>query len=273
MREFDFLAQETVRLTENLDDTEFEREFFLENPLFEDIKDDEIETAKFYPDTVGVVYNILWAGNTVSLRGVATEDIRETFEQLETGDNVLLKRFKITEEQIETLFFFECEYIEQAQVLVDQLFFKRYPMEEEMVCNISDPGFSWWYLRTENGFRVNFKSHKTESSAHRIKLGPIGDVVVSSVRFQKIVDHIRDYLPIKDVKISEKSFVLESDEVIHPIIEEFKNILENGLVEEDSAIICELPLTEKLFLFELATIRRFWINLEEITGTGQKVLN
>ena len=75
------------------------------------------------------------------------------------------------------------------------------------------------------------------------------------------------------MKISEKSFVLESREVVHPIIEEFKKILELGEIDEDSAIMCELPLTEKLFLFELAAIRRFWINLEEITATNQKVLN
>ena len=275
MREFDFLAQETVRLTENLDDIEFEREFFLENPLFEEISNTDNEIT--YPETPGVVYNILWAGNTVSLRGVPTDNIRGVFDHLQTGDRVLLKKIKIDENQIDTLFFFECDHLEQAEVLVDQLFLKRYPMEEELVCNISDPGFSWWYLRTDCGFRVNFKSHKTENGSHRLKLGPIGDVMVASVRLAKIIEHIKEFMPIQEVKISEKSFVLESSEVIHPIIEEFKAIFESGLIEEDSAMLCELPMTEKLFLLELAAIRRFWLNLEKtvspVTQAKEKILN
>lgn len=264
IREFDFLTQETVRLTECLDEENFQREFFLENPLFEEIE--TIEQIN-YPNNPGVVFNILWAGNTVSLRGVPTDDISAVFDRLEAGDLSLLRRFKVSESQIETLFFFECEYKELAEILVDQLFSKRYPMEEEMVCNISDPGFSWWFINNPNGFRINFKSHKLEQAQKRMKLGPIGDIVVASIRFKKIIEHIKEFLPIQNVSINEKSFVLESYEASNPIIDDLKNLFENGEVDIDSALMCELASTEKLFLIELATIRRFWIYLEEVTSS------
>ncbi len=276
MSEFDFLTQETVRLTENLDDTEFEREFFLSNTdqVSSNIEanSNESEEVFEYPETTGLIFNILWAGNTVSVRGIPVHNIAEGFDRLQVGDTELMRKLRINEDQLDTLFYFECDYFEQAQMIAEQLFLKRFPVEEDLICNISDPGFSWWYIKSESGFRVNFKNHKLKEDGDRIKLGPIGDVVVAAKRLDRIIRHIEEFLPVEKVVINDKYFSLDTTDYSHPIIKELIELFEDGKLSEDAVLLCELGFTEKLYLLELAAIRRFWIGLEEIIDrTKEKI--
>ncbi len=292
MSEFDFLTQETVRLTENLDDCEFEREFFLssvdqniENQNFLDqnssSEDNDLIEAEqtlyipeeiSYPESTGLIFNILWAGTTVSIRGIPVHNIAEGFDRLADGDSDYLKKLRITTEQLDTLFYFECDYFEQAQMIGEQLFLKRFPIEEDLVCNISDPGFSWWYIKSDKGFRVNFKNHKLRQDGDRIKLGPIGDVVIAAKRLGRIISHVEEFLPVEEVTINDKYFSLDTTDYSHPIIKEMIELFELGYLSEDAALLCELPLTERLYLLELAAIRRFWIALESIINKTKESL-
>jgi hypothetical protein len=279
--EFDFLAQETARLTETLSDSEFEREFFLtpsENiePKIEEGPDhveEQEELLVDYPNAPGIVYNVCKSGNTFSLRGVVTDSIEDSFDSITMGEKSLLRSLKIEEDQLDAILFEEFPSMDQAEIVYDQLFNKRFPLEEDLLCNISDPGFSWWYGRTEDGFRINFKSHKLSGAGERLKLGPIGDVVVACLRFNRLKEHFKYHIPISEIVISEKQFILKSTDETHPILQELMNLFEEGEVSEDSALLCELDLTEKLFLQELAAVRKFWLKIERKVTENTKLLN
>lgn len=279
--EFDFLTQETVRLSElfarGLDIHNFENlesiEKFSEecdsDSLFE-LNSNLIEAS--LPNSSGILYNIFKSGNTFSIRGFAVHNISDAFESLSLEDSQMMKVLKINANEIPNVKFFEVECYERAEVIVDQVFNKRFPMEEDVLCNISDPGFSWWYGRFEDGFRVNFRSHKFICQGPRIKLGPIGDVVVAGVRFEKLKNHFKYHLPISEVVINEKQFILKSSDGKHPILYELMNLFENGVISPESALLCELDMTLKYYLLELADVRRFWIAIEQEINTGNKSL-
>lgn len=280
--EFDFLAQETARLAETMSDSEFEREFFL-NPTEQsqsEIEDDvnEVEETSEaqlvdYPNAPGLVYNICRSGNTFSLRGLTTTSIEDSFDSLTMGDKSILRSLKLSEDELDDVRFEEFESVEQAEIVYDQLFNKRFPLEEDILCNIGDPGFSWWYGKSEDGFRINFKSHKLTGSGERLRLGPIGDVVVACLRLNRLKDHFKFHIPISEIVISEKQFVLKSSDTTHPILKELMDLFEKGEIEEESALLCELGLTEKLYLRELAAVRRFWLKIERKLSENYQIIN
>lgn len=279
--EFDFLAQETARLTETLSDSEFEREFFLtpseniedEIEEIEEVAEAVEEVLVDYPNAPGIVYNICKSGNTFSLRGVVTDSIEDSFDSLTMGEKSLLRSLKIDEDDLDAILFEEFSSMDQAEIVYDQLFNKRYPLEEDLLCNISDPGFSWWYGRTEDGFRINFKSHKLTGAGERLKLGPIGDVVVACLRLNRLKEHFKYHIPISEIVISEKQFILKSSDTTHPILKELMLLFEKGEVSEESALLCELGLTDVLYLKELAAVRKFWLKIETKLSEGQSLLN
>jgi len=281
--EFDFLAQETARLVETMTDSEFEREFFLDSSVgeemapamseTEDILESSEEELIDYPNAPGIVYNICKSGNTFSLRGVVTDSIEDSFDSLTMGEKSLLRSLKIDEDELDAILFEEFESTEHAEIVYDQIFNKRHPLEEDLLCNISDPGFSWWYGKSEDGFRINFKSHKLTGSGERLKLGPIGDVVVACLRLNRLKDHFKFHIPISEIVISEKQFILKSSDGTHPILEELMLLFEEGEISEDSALLCELGLTEKLYLQELASVRKFWLKIERKVTENANLLN
>lgn len=276
--EFDFLTQETVRLSElfaqgvnihKFDDMKFE-----ELLISEEDSESEYEEIINTPNSSGIIFNIFKSGNTFSIRGFAVHSICDAFESLSLEDKHMMKLLKIEASQISSVKYFELDCFERAEIIVDQICNKRFPIEEDVLCNISDPGFSWWYGKSQDGFRVNFRSHKFMCQGLRIKLGPIGDVVVAGVRFEKLKNHFKHHLPISEVVINEKQFVLKSSDANHPILLELMNLFENGVISPDSALLCELDLTLKYYLLELADVRRFWIEIEqEINSENRSLLN
>ncbi|EQC51753.1 hypothetical protein [Bacteriovorax sp. DB6_IX] len=189
------------------------------------------------------------------------------------GDKSILRSLKLSEDELDDVRFEEFESVEQAEIVYDQLFNKRFPLEEDILCNIGDPGFSWWYGKSEDGFRINFKSHKLTGSGERLRLGPIGDVVVACLRLNRLKDHFKFHIPISEIVISEKQFVLKSSDTTHPILKELMDLFEKGEIEEESALLCELGLTEKLYLRELAAVRRFWLKIERKLSENYQIIN
>ncbi|EQC45389.1 hypothetical protein [Bacteriovorax sp. Seq25_V] len=271
--EFEFLTQETVRISEEMRlanmadlniesyDDELYNEFSLSSHFDEPIVESEDQRIE-YPNKPGLVYTIFKSGTTFSLRGFACESIEEAFDSIYSGEKSFLRALRLNDSELDQIKFFELSSFERAEIVLDQVFNKRFPLEEDVLCNISDPGFSWWYGKADDGFRINFKSHKFMCQGERTKLGPIGDVIVACLRFAKLKEHFKYHLPISELVINEKQFVLRSSDKTHPIMKELMNLFERGEISEESALLCELDLSLRLYLLELADIRRFWIDVE-----------
>lgn len=261
--EFDFLTQETFNLNTQdifLADEDFRNEFLFGSDSLES----ESESIAEYPQTSGFVYNIVKSSSTFSIRGVISDNISETFELANSGDLTTLKSLRIDESEVAATLYYEISNLDLAQVIYDQIFNKRFPLEEDLICNISDPGFSWWYQRSDDAIRINFKSHKLEGSGERLKLGPIGDVCIASILFTRLEKAIEEKMNLLEFSISEKHFIIKPKDRFHRVFEELSLVFEEGELDNDAQILKGLDDTLKLYLIELATIRKFWLHIEAL---------
>lgn len=101
--------------------------------------------VSIYPDTPGIIYKIDNGPSTFCVRGYSVANIREGFKEL--GQMYSSKRpiLKIShDDDFSQVMFFETKSFELAEAVREQIINRRFPHQEDAVCNISDPGFSWW---------------------------------------------------------------------------------------------------------------------------------
>ena len=80
------------------------------------------------------------------MRGTALSDpdLVNDLESLEKLNHRFAKAEKVH--------WFECESYSQAQIIVDQMMNRRFPYEDEAICNISDPGATWWLYKEKKKY-------------------------------------------------------------------------------------------------------------------------
>jgi hypothetical protein len=163
--DFETLTKETIDLSQNLsfDFEKFDDNFFKNNSnLFSEIDDEEafsvgLESAPAY-EGPGVVYYIEKGVSTFCIRGLVSDDLAWEQDLLESKDKDFLKLFRLTEnelDQIEKIGFFPTPSLEIAESIVKIMMNRRFPVAEASLCNLSDPGFSWWMDQGEGLLPLN----------------------------------------------------------------------------------------------------------------------
>ena len=187
--------------------------------------------------STGVLYDIELGRGTFCLRGEPCSG--------EKPDRKSWKRF------------FATSRLELAEVIVDQIFNRRFPLDEKELCNISDPGGSWWIWSEDRLIYIFLGGHYSDD---KINLGPLGDVSVAYALFGRGESWIRRLLPIEEFSLTPKCLALTALDSRHTIFQQFCDIFLNG-VEPDHASFGTSALS--LYLDELAAVRSFWIHLQE----------
>jgi len=176
----------------------------------------------------------------------------------------------------EKLKFFECDMPELAMQIKKELSNKRFPIFEEHVLNISDPGDSWWVKPDDGELKVFFKLSRTEAMDSLIKLGPLGDTDVAMEKFKKLYGYFKLLFPVSDYASAHGQLTIKCDFANDPIFKDFVKIFTHGdsgfdfwdylrKLEMDSQ---DKPYIESLkkanlFLMEIANMRRFWMRIQE----------
>lgn len=216
-----------------------------------------------YPKSPGLVYWIDAAGSTFGLRGLHTGNISQVFQSLKAGEPDLLKKLRVdSDESVEgpDFYFFETQTIEQSEVLADQYLRRRFPFSEEMVCNLSDPGFSWWMQDDLQNFTLSFKTVGRKGDAESIQLGPIGDRNIASMRLAEL-EH---YFPLAQLSCSEKAFSLSGARSEGPYFDELRKLFLDGETPHQCLeLLAQKNKTLGFYLGELAVLRSFWIDLAD----------
>lgn len=277
--DFGQLAEETLELDGQFrgrnpfDCTRDESQVALE--IFGEASDHHFKEAHeiLYPESPGLIYWIDAAGSTFGLRGLHTGNISRIFKSLKEKEPDLLKKLRLCSESTDEepeFYFYETQTIEQAEVLADQYLRRRFPFTEEMVCNLSDPGFSWWMQDELQNFTLSFKTVGRKGEGESIQLGPIGDRKIASLKLAEL----ENYFPLSQLNCSEKSFSLSGARSEGPYFDELRKLFLSGEVPHQ----CLKELSEKnktlgFYLNELAVLRSFWIDLsdklEELNSAGK----
>ena len=259
---FDRLVQETFELsTKMTNKNPFEEEVECEVELTPDTEE-EFDI----PEGPGLIFYIDKGRGTYCVRGNKTESILDSLEEIVQGKPDALSFFRLKfSENLEEIQFFPTGTVERAEVIRDHLFNRRFPYEEEVIYNLSDPGFSWWLDAKEGELTVHFRSHGVDRAQELFKLGPIGDGHIAIHRLNQSINLLQEDFAIKFYESSDKGFTIRTAETTKAF-QDFHQLLAYGEITEELERVFESCLneTDQLFFSELACTRQFWIKVEGI---------
>lgn len=266
MDEIELLVAETFKhFHQHYGESLLQEEDAAEIEVEEDKKESE------FPEAPGVIYHVQKSSSVFVVRTLASQNIREDFTKilerpedypslrlLEGGADDIYKRLK----------FFILEEASQAEIIHDQIHNRRFPIHEEMMCNLSDPGFSWWLTKKSKGFQLSFTMSTSDSST--VKLGPLGDRELAVRNFQ-VLEELISSAGI-EMNIQNETNRVQFTDCEEFILEELKDVFEFGVVTDTMTDIFKILSkrtknssslqTTWFYLQELAAMRRFWIQIQ-----------
>jgi hypothetical protein len=229
------------------------------------------EEESSFPQGPGVIYHIQKTSSVFVLRTMISRNIREDYTNIleNPEDYPSLRLLEGNEADIpKRLKFFLVENPTEAEIIHDQLHNRRFPVHEEMMCNLSDPGFSWWLTKKENGFQLSFTMSVADENT--VKIGPLGDRELALRNFQ-VFEKLVSAAGI-DINIQNETNRVQFTDCEEFILEELKDIFEFGVVTQTLKDLFKIlyrqsqeisQLEESWFyLHELAAMRRFWIQIQ-----------
>lgn len=261
--QLDLLARETLELSRRLEPSMFE--------------DDEQQIdfmpsgAAFRPQGPGLIFRIVTGGSTFSLRGFACENIKEAFDEFEVGSSEMREALKLDKDEEVELLHFRCDFVEQAEIVIDHLFNRRFPLYEDVLCNLSDPGYSWWMEPSESEIKIYFKAHSIDREKNLIKLGPIGDYAMAPRRFAELSRILRSMFALREFSSDERQLLIAPVDPNNEIFVAFRKIFSSGQIPTQLNGFAPETIGRTLFYYlcELATVRRFWYELTpKLTKSG-----
>lgn len=224
------------------------------------------------PSAAGVLYHVQKSASVFVIRTMVSQNIREDFlkimERPEDYPSLRLLEGGVTE-VADKLKFFLVENPSQAEIIHDQLHNRRFPMNEEMMCNLSDPGFSWWLTKKNQGFQLAF-TMSVASDENTIKLGPLGDKELALKNFQQLETLVTS--AGIEMNIQNETNRVQFTDCEEFILEELKDVFEFGVMTQTLKDLFKI-ISRKIkndsslqtswyYLQELAAMRRFWIQIQ-----------
>ncbi len=216
----------------------------------------------------GFLFRIEKGISTFCIRAIECENLNVSYNELLKGDKLLLSKLKIKElDQLDSVDFFKTENLE-ILTSMNELFNRRFPINEEVLCNISDPGFSWWLDLNEFDLKVYFNSHGLDRSQRFTRLGPIGNQKILIILFQKLFASLANNLKINQLSCDDKILsigVASKDNLAFRI---FKDIFLFGKysLNEDVLELEKISPELNYCLYEISQKRKFWLKIEKIIG-------
>ena len=224
------------------------------------------------PDEPGLLYHIQKSSSVFVIRTLVSKNIREDY-LLILEEPVNYPSLRLLEGGMDTiserLRFFVVEDHSQAEIIHDQLCNRRFPMNEEMMCNLSDPGFSWWMTRRGDNLQVAFNlSSSLDSGA--VKLGPLGDRELAVKSFLEFGELLMSSGLILSIQNEPNRVIFEEEEKL--LLQDIQDLFEMGVIGDGLSELFRLlakksvdnGTMESLWYYfqELACIRRFWIQVQ-----------
>lgn len=239
---------------------------------------DEGQLQVVKPDQVpGVLYNLEIKASTFVIRIHATENLAEDYDKiLSNPENYPSLRLVDGEAGVpQKLKFFECDTAVLAKHIKLELGNKRFPIYEENILNISDPGDSWWIACQKSELKIFFKLARTENIDSMIKLGPLGDSQNAMEMFNQMHGYFQMLFPVADYSSAHGQLAIKCDQAENMIFDAFSRILTEGdaghefwdylrnleMNSEDRPYLESLKKAN-YFLMQIATMRSFWIGIQ-----------
>lgn len=232
-------------------------------------QDDNANTL--LPDSPGIIYHVQKSVSVFVIRTFVSKNIHQDYLSIvnKPEDYPSLRLIDGDVDLIEKLKFFIVDNSSEAEIIHDQLNNRRFPIHEEMMCNLSDPGFSWWLTKKDFGFQISFTMSVTTDD-RTLKLGPMGDKELALRRFQSL-EHLVSNAGL-ELNIQNELNRVQFTDCEEFLLEELKDLFEFGVITDTMKDIFKIlsiktkdhSLLEEIwfYLHELASMRRFWIQVQ-----------
>lgn len=231
------------------------------------------------PETPGLIYRVEKGVSTFVVRLIETKNISETMTAIklspEKFNSLRLKRDE--DGELPLLKTFQTQALELAQSIRDQVQNKRFPVYEESLCNLSDPGFSWWLSHNAQSMTISFKNFRIDDQNKFFPIGPMGDARLASMKLNQCQGLMRELFPVGHFFCNENLFGLETSSLGLENFDKFKRIFISGFALDElfanqlrDEKFCEKYKSSLTYLRELAYTRKFWKVIEsEVKGLAK----
>ncbi len=224
------------------------------------------------PDRPGLIYHIQNTSSIFVLRTFVSRNLAKDYQNIleRPEDYPSLRLLENGLENLDTkLRYFEVENYHQAEIIHDQICNRRFPIHEELLCNLSDPGFSWWLTQKNLGFQLSF-TLSNKIGDETLKLGPLGDQQLAMKSFQKLANLMSEVG--FTINIQNEMNRTEFSEGEEFLLQEFRLLFEKGILGDGFSRLFKFMAAKSprhleletlwLYFHELAAIRRFWIQVQ-----------
>ena len=266
MDDIEFMVAETFRhLHQNYQPSS-------EVPLPVDLPEKKEEVVDELPEGPGLIYHLQKSVSLFVVRTFVSQNIRNDYPHIlnHPDEFPTLRLLEGGHSEVEKkLRFFMLDNHLQAEIIHDQISNRRFPIDEEMMCNLSDPGFSWWLTKKDNGFQLSF-TISVSAAENTVKLGPIGDQQLAMKSFQQMESLMSE--AGLDLNIENESSRVQFNNGEQLLLDELMDLFEFGVMGEGMTNLFKLlarrisdhsKLETLWFYFqEVAAMRRFWIQIQ-----------
>jgi hypothetical protein len=225
-----------------------------------------------YPLGPGIIYHIQKSGLSFVIRTFISKSIRQDFSKMQENPENFpsLRLLDCTDHLLRELKYFSVDDLALAEIIHGQLHNRRFPVHEELMCNLSDPGFSWWLTKKDKGFSLSFTLSIMSDHESNFKLGPLGDKEVALYHFQLLGQLIAS--AGIEMNIQNEVNRVQFTDCEPFILEELKDLFEFGVFTETFKNLFKLLFKKSkdhtsleqvwFYLNELSVMRRFWIQIQ-----------
>lgn len=222
------------------------------------------------PAKPGLFFHVDFHGGTFVIRSLLSDDLSVDIEKIKAApeDYPTLRLLNEGRVRWHKLNYFPCEYREEAEVLHQRLGMRRFPLKEEAVCNISDPGFNFWFEKNPQGFTLHPKIKNL--APHSKRIGPLLDAKISLRRWSELAQVFGELPVAVEFRQEGGSLCFQTEEAW--LSEAFEKIFLMGEFSSELSEVFKLlaKRTKELsvlettwyFLQEAALARRFWMKVE-----------
>jgi hypothetical protein len=264
MDDIELLVEETFK--------HYHAHFELKASETDELTHEENHSLSSFPDSPGVLYHVQKSSSVFVIRTLVSQNIKEDYLKIMERPEDYPSLRLLENDSIDftgKLKFFMVENPSEAEIIHDQLHNRRFPVHEEMMCNLSDPGFSWWLTKKEHGFQISF-TMSVASDENTVKLGPLGDRELAIRNFQTFENIVRS--AGIDINVQNELNRVQFTDCEQFLLEELKDVFEFGVITDTlkdlfKILFRKVKDTSSLeqiwfYIHELAAMRRFWIQIQ-----------
>ncbi len=206
------------------------------------------------PSGPGLWFRLKRSGDTFLVQTKVCESLSLVSDQLAISED----------EAFSSWFWWEIDSIDVANYVSAQMKAKRFSLFEERVCNLGDPGLSWWFFQEQDRFDIFFKNSYFFEDKKLQRLGPMGDPLLARKTFLEFAQLLRNFFPDASISCNDNQFSVQNIQLDEHFLFLQKAIGEGSFESLNQLMLFQYAPYLEDYFYKLVATRNFWLEVEKI---------